>query len=83
MLMPWVKVPLPSGVAPSKKVTKPTGLGVPPDGVTVAVNITVSPSVIVPAEAETVVFVAVWAFTHSALARIRAKMNEIRRQQAF
>jgi hypothetical protein len=52
-----LKVPLPSGVDPSKNVTSPVGVGV--TGVTVAVNITVSPSVIVVGEAATAVDVLV------------------------
>ena len=51
------KVPLPIGVEPSKKVTRP--VGVPVAAVTVAVKVTVSPSVIVPGSAATVVVVAV------------------------
>src|SRR5215472_5546525 len=52
-----LKVPEPSGVAPSKNVTSP--VGVPVAAVTVAVKVTVSPSVIVAVEAATVVLVAV------------------------
>jgi hypothetical protein len=52
-----VKVPLPSGVDPSKNVTKP--VAVPVAAVTVAVNVTVSPRVIVAALGLTAVDVAV------------------------
>ena len=51
-----LSVPLPSGVVPSRKVTSP--VGVPETAVTVAVNVTVSPRVIVPCDGETVVVVA-------------------------
>ena len=51
------KIPLPSGVDPSKKVTMP--VGVPLAVVTVAVNVTVSPSVLVAEERARVVVVAV------------------------
>jgi hypothetical protein len=50
-------VPLPKGVDPSKNVTKP--VGVPVAAVTVAVNVTVSPSVMVVDEAFIAVVVAV------------------------
>lgn len=49
------KVPLPRGVALSKKVTNP--VGVPELVVTVAVKVTVSPSVMVLCDAVTVVVV--------------------------
>src|SRR5215469_1749753 len=51
-----LNVPLPSGFAPSKNVTKP--VGIPETAVTVAVNVTVSPKVIVAVDAATVVVVA-------------------------
>ena len=50
-------VPLPRGTLPSKKVTRP--VGVPPDPVTVAVKVTVSPSVIVELVAEVTIVVMV------------------------
>jgi len=54
-----VTTPLPNGMAPSKKVTNPVAL--PEVAVTVAVKVTVSPSVIVLADEVTVVVVLVCA----------------------
>lgn len=55
MPLTTANTPLPNGVVPSKKVTKP--VGVPEVVVTVAVKVTVSPRVIVLCDEVTVVVV--------------------------
>ena len=56
-----LRVPAPSVVAPSLKVTTPVGIPAPgPDTATVAVNVTACPKTVEPSDVPTVVDVMSW-----------------------